>query len=75
MVNSLVRSQKAATTRHALESERSGEEAELACTGVVVASVDDERTVCSARAQKIVQVPQERPEFRASLITHGPLQI
>src|SRR5258708_6298732 len=49
MIDSLVRSPEAATKKHALESERSGEEAQGIYEAVVVAGVDDDRTVCPAR--------------------------
>src|SRR5712691_3518934 len=49
MVDSLVRSPKAATTEHALESERSRGETEAVCGTVAVGELDDDGTVCPAR--------------------------
>src|SRR5436190_15692348 len=48
MVDSLVRSPKAATKEHALESERSGGKAQAVCGAVVIRGVDDDRTLCPA---------------------------
>src|SRR5258708_5315396 len=48
MVDSLVRSRRRLQKEHALESERSGGEAQIVCGGVVVGELDDDRTVCPA---------------------------